>query len=148
MWIKSVTLHLQVDYTRGLCAIHPLVGSRLEKEIEKELQVENIIFIMLARAYKIETNRLIIRCYDPKDAKLLKKSIDESLEHLLAWMPWAINEPESIQIKRERLRKFRGQFDLGLDYNFGVFSKDEKISLGQLDSTPDWVIMQEKSAIG
>lgn len=85
---------------------------------------------MLAKTYKIETERLIIRCYEPKDAELLKSSIDESLEHLLPWMPWAKNEPESVSTKIKRLRKYRGQFDLGLDYTFGIFSKDEKKLVG------------------
>lgn len=85
---------------------------------------------MLARTYRIETERLTIRCYQPEDAQLLKKSIDESLEHLMPWMPWAKNEPESIQTKIERLRKYRGQFDLGLDYVFGIFDKDQKVLLG------------------
>lgn len=88
------------------------------------------MFKMLAKTYKIETERLIIRCYEPKDAELLKISIDESLEHLLPWMPWAKNEPESVETKMERLRKYRGQFDLGLDYTFGIFSKDEKKLIG------------------
>ncbi len=85
---------------------------------------------MLAKTYKIETKRLIIRCYEPKDADRLKFSIDESLEHLIPWMPWAKSEPESIETKMERLRKYRGQFDLGLDYTFGIFSKDEKKLIG------------------
>ncbi len=85
---------------------------------------------MLARAYKIETERLIIRCYQPEDATMLKRSIDESVEHLLPWMPWAKNEPEPVQLKIERLRKYRGQFDLGHDYTFGIFSKNEKVLIG------------------
>jgi RimJ/RimL family protein N-acetyltransferase len=47
-------------------------------------------------AYKIITERLIIRCYEPSDAESLKSAIDESLEHLLPWMPWTKNEPETI----------------------------------------------------
>ncbi len=85
---------------------------------------------MLAKAYRIETERLIIRCYQPEDAALLKASIDESLVHLLPWMTWAKNEPETVQAKIERLRQYRGQFDLGLDYTFGIFSKDEKKLIG------------------
>ena len=45
-------------------------------------------------AYRIETDRLIIRCYNPEDADLLAKSIWESLEHLKPWMPWVHSEPE------------------------------------------------------
>lgn len=85
---------------------------------------------MLAKTYRVETDRLVIRCYKPKDAKLLKKSIDESVEHLLPWMPWAKYEPESLQTKLERLRKYRGQFDLGIDYIFGIFNKDENLLIG------------------
>lgn len=85
---------------------------------------------MNAKIYKIETDRLIIRCYKPKDAALLKKSIDESLKHLQPWLLWAKKEPETVQTKLDRLRKYRGQFDLGIDYVFGIFSKDEKVLIG------------------
>jgi RimJ/RimL family protein N-acetyltransferase len=78
-------------------------------------------------AYKIETERLVIRCYEPKDAQKLKDAIDESLEHL---MPWAKNEPETIEQKIARLKTFRGQFDLEQDYTFGIFDKEEKVLIG------------------
>ena len=39
--------------------------------------------------YRIETERLVIRCWNPADAPLLKEAIDSSLEELQAWMPWA-----------------------------------------------------------
>lgn len=85
---------------------------------------------MLAKTYTIETERLLIRCYQPKDAVLLKKSVDESLDHLLPWMPWAENEPEPLQNKIEKIRRWRGQFDLGEDYTFGIFNKEEKVLIG------------------
>ena len=85
---------------------------------------------MSAKTYKIETERLIIRCYMPEDAPLLKNSIDESLEHLIPWMPWAKQEPETVEKKMERLRRYRGEFDLGIDYVYGIFHKEEKIQIG------------------
>ena len=33
-------------------------------------------------AYRIETQRLVLRCYQPTDGPLLAESITESLEHL------------------------------------------------------------------
>ncbi|MBK7139155.1 MAG: GNAT family N-acetyltransferase [Bacteroidetes bacterium] len=84
----------------------------------------------LAKTYKIETERLIIRCYDPKDASKLDKSVKESVEHLLPWMPWAKDEPEDLSIKIARLRRFRGLFDLGQDYIFGIFDKTEQQLIG------------------
>lgn len=85
---------------------------------------------MLAKAYRIETERLVIRCYQPQDAALLKAAIDESLDHLRPWMPWAVQEPESLAAKQGRMRKYRGQFDLGQDYVFGIFSKNEELQVG------------------
>ena len=85
---------------------------------------------MPAKAYRIETERLVVRCYEPSDARILKEAIDQSLDHLKPWMPWARFEPETFAQKQQRLREFRGQFDLDKDYVFGIFSKDEKKLIG------------------
>jgi RimJ/RimL family protein N-acetyltransferase len=81
-------------------------------------------------AYRIVTPQLVLRCYNPADATLLAASITESLEHLLPWMPWAAAEPEPIQVKIERLRRFRANFDLGHDYVYGIFNPQENRLLG------------------
>jgi len=81
-------------------------------------------------AYRIHTARLVIRCYNPDDAPLLKAAIDASLDHLRPWMPWAVNEPEELQKKVERLCLFRGRFDLGQDFVYGIFNRDESQVVG------------------
>jgi RimJ/RimL family protein N-acetyltransferase len=81
-------------------------------------------------AYRIETERLVIRCWEPADAALLKEAIDASLEHLLPWMPWAKEEPTELQDKIGRLRRFRGTFDLGRDFIYGIFDPAEESVLG------------------
>lgn len=80
--------------------------------------------------YRIETRRLVIRCYEPEDAPLLKAAVDASIEHLLPWMPWARFEPQSVEDKVQLLRSFRGQFDLDQSYVYGIFSADETEQLG------------------
>src|SRR5450432_4395900 len=80
--------------------------------------------------YRIETERLVIRCYDPRDAPLLKEAVDSSLDHLLPWMPWAQFEPQTVEEKVELLRGFRGRFDLDQEYAYGVFARDESRLLG------------------
>ena len=72
--------------------------------------------------YVVRTERLTIRCWDPRDAPLLKEALDTSLEHLRPWMPWAMDEPKPLDEKVELLRRFRGQFDLGEDFVYGVFT--------------------------
>ena len=80
--------------------------------------------------YKIETERTIIRCYNPSDALLLKEAVDLSLEHLKPWLPWAKYEPQTVEEKIDLLRTFRGQFDLNKDYIYGIFNKDETELIG------------------
>jgi len=71
--------------------------------------------------YRIVSERLVIRCWEPLDAPLLKEAIDSSLEHLQPWMPWARAEPQELSEKVDLLRRFRGQFDLGTDFVMGIF---------------------------
>jgi RimJ/RimL family protein N-acetyltransferase len=87
-------------------------------------------FTVSGPAYRIHTRRLVLRCWQPEDAPLLKAAIDASLEHLRPWMPWAHQEPTDVEVKVTLLRRFRGEFDLGKDFVYGVFSRDEKQVLG------------------
>ena len=81
-------------------------------------------------AYRVLTPRLVIRCYNPADAALLKEAVDVSLDHLRPWMPWAARYPQPLQDMVDMLRSFRGQFDLGQDYILGIFDRDETTVLG------------------
>jgi len=81
-------------------------------------------------AYRIETKRLVVRCYHPSDAPVLAESVTESLEHLRPWMPWVYNEPEPIEEKVQRLKLFRGNFDLGQNFTYGVFNPEEAKLIG------------------
>lgn len=81
-------------------------------------------------AYCVRTERTVIRCWNPSDAVLLKEAIDSSLDHLRPWMPWAEQEPTEVEAKVELLRSFRGRFDLGQDFTYGIFDPDEKRVLG------------------
>jgi RimJ/RimL family protein N-acetyltransferase len=81
-------------------------------------------------AYRIETPRLVIRCWNPADAPLLSQSVSESIEHLKPWMPWAHNEPTPLQTRIDRLRLWRSKFDLDQDYSYGIFNPEETRVLG------------------
>jgi len=71
-----------------------------------------------------------VRCWEPRDAPLLKEAVDSSLDHLRPWMPWAHAEPQPLPAKVELLRTFRGKFDLGEEYVYGIFSADESEVVG------------------
>jgi len=80
--------------------------------------------------YRIETERLVLRCWQPADARLLKEAVDSSLDHLRPWMPWTAYEPQSVEAKADRLRIFRGEFDRDRDCVYGILSRDERLVIG------------------
>ena len=80
--------------------------------------------------YRIETARLVLRCWEPEDAPLLKDAVDRSLEHLRPWMPWTPDEPEPLDMVYERLRTFRAQYDRDENWIMAVFTPDEERVLG------------------
>jgi RimJ/RimL family protein N-acetyltransferase len=45
-------------------------------------------------------------------------------------MPWAADEPQPVEEKAELLRCFRGRFDLGEDFVYGILSRDEREVVG------------------
>ena len=81
-------------------------------------------------AYRIVTSRVVVRCWELADAAILKKAIDSSTSHLRPWMPWATIEPAPIDDRLEFLRQSRGKFDLGQDFTYGIFDKNETEVIG------------------
>jgi RimJ/RimL family protein N-acetyltransferase len=80
--------------------------------------------------YRVVTDRVVARCWEPRDAPLLKEAVDSSLGELRPWMPWALSEPQTVEEKVQLLRRFRGQFDLGEGFVYGLFSPDESEVVG------------------
>jgi RimJ/RimL family protein N-acetyltransferase len=57
-------------------------------------------------------------------------AVTSNLDHLLPWMPWAKEEPVGLEARVEWLRKKRAQFDLGQDFGYGIFNREEATVLG------------------
>jgi RimJ/RimL family protein N-acetyltransferase len=85
---------------------------------------------MKGPAYRIVTPRLVLRCWDPRDAPRQMEAVAASLDHLRPWMPWAHDEPISLDDRVALLRGWRAKFDLDQDFYYGVFSPDESLVLG------------------
>jgi RimJ/RimL family protein N-acetyltransferase len=81
-------------------------------------------------AYRLETERLRLRCLAPHDTSSVSRAIAESIEHLRPWLTWTAHEPLTLAQRLTWVRTQRGHFDLGSDYCFGAFSKDEAQVLG------------------
>jgi RimJ/RimL family protein N-acetyltransferase len=80
--------------------------------------------------YRIETKRLVLRCYSPDDAELLSDALNSSIDHLKPFMPWADDLPQSVDDSRALLRRFRAAFDTNEQFVYGMFAADESELLG------------------
>jgi len=72
----------------------------------------------------------VLRCWDPRDAPLLAAAVEASVEELRPWMPWAADEPTTLEQRVALLRRFRGRFDLGEEFVYGIFESDESAVVG------------------
>lgn len=81
-------------------------------------------------AYRVETERLVLRCWNPTDAQMLKDTIEANLDHLRPWMSWIADEPKTLDEEIHLLRTFRAKFDGDEEYVYGVFDSDETRVLG------------------
>ena len=81
-------------------------------------------------AYRLETERLVLRCFEPADAFALDHAIAISVDHLKPWLEFAHHEPKPVDDRVSLLRRFRADFDVDREYVYGVFSPDESELLG------------------
>lgn len=73
-----------------------------------------------------EADGFTIRAYEPGDGPALLSSVDESLDHLREWMPWA--QPDRTLADTEELcRRFAGRYLLNEDYALGIWAGDRLI---------------------
>ena len=79
---------------------------------------------------RIQSERLVIRCWRPEDAAPLKDAIDSSLGQLREWVPWAMDEPSSVQTLAARLGAMRARFVAGHDWAYAVFESGESRLIG------------------
>jgi RimJ/RimL family protein N-acetyltransferase len=81
-------------------------------------------------AYRVETPRLVLRCWQPSDAEALHAAVLESVAALRPWIPWAADEPRTVAQRVETLRRHRGELDLGQNFLYGVFDPAERTVFG------------------
>jgi RimJ/RimL family protein N-acetyltransferase len=79
---------------------------------------------------RIVTEQVVLRCWELRDAAALKTAIDDNLEHLRPFIPWAYDEPQDLAQKQELIARFRAEFDAGDDFVYGVFAPDDETVVG------------------
>ena len=80
--------------------------------------------------FRMATERLVLRVCRPEEARLLRGAIDSSIDHLKAWLPWALKEPRSLEETRELVVRGAKQFADGEDFMYTIFDPSETEVLG------------------
>ena len=81
--------------------------------------------------YRVETQRLVLRCWTPEDAPLWRALLDESDDYFRPFVPWMRDEPVSLEDTAGRLRKKQEDFVSGKNYRYGILDRDEKVVIGE-----------------
>ena len=82
-------------------------------------------------AYRLQTERLVLRCWSPRDAPILRAALDACDKHLRPMIPFMKDEPRSLQQTAQWLRGHRAAFDLDQMYRYAVFDANEQNLLGE-----------------
>jgi RimJ/RimL family protein N-acetyltransferase len=82
-------------------------------------------------AYRALSQRLLLRCWAPEDAPVVRAAIDRSAERLRPWIPFMAQEPRDLDQTADWLRGIRAQFDRGENFRYGVFTADGAQLVGE-----------------
>ena len=77
---------------------------------------------------RIESPRLVIRCWEPADVHLLIAAITESREHLRPWMPWIADEPRTVETRLALMDEWEAAWASGGDTIYGAFLRPDPLA--------------------
>ncbi len=79
---------------------------------------------------RIETERLVLRCYTLDDIPALDTVVPANRERLITYLPWAEHEPLAPSARRETVQGFIDGFAAGSDFTLGIFDRATGAYLG------------------
>lgn len=83
-------------------------------------------------AYRIDTPRLLLRCYALSDAALRDEAVASSGAHLDGYFTAPPDGPPPLEVHLGLIRRFRGSFDLDRDRGYAVLDKHSGRFLGEV----------------
>lgn len=79
---------------------------------------------------RIETTRLVLRTWRMEEAPLLRAALNESVDHLRPWIPWAKAQPTTVEDARARVAEWTGKWQKGEEFVYAVFDTAETRLIG------------------
>src|SRR5687768_2598905 len=78
----------------------------------------------LPSAVVVASGRFTLRRYVAADVNALNRSVAESVDHLRPWMPWAADEPLTVQARLELFATWDREWRDGESAVYGMFAGD------------------------
>jgi len=75
----------------------------------------------------VETERTRLRRYKVEDVVQLHELVISNLGRLLDWMPWAKNEPQTIEWRKNWINETLKEWNLGKSFGYGIFIDNQLI---------------------
>jgi len=86
--------------------------------------------------YEVVTTRLILARRHASEALELKALTEANLDHLRAWMAWAMDEPSPLDVVEARLVQFEKDFNNGVQWAYGIRLKTDHRLIGAVGVHP------------
>jgi len=80
--------------------------------------------------HRVVTERVVTRAYDTADVEAMAAAMAANQVRLREWLPWAWDEPQTLETRRNLLSYFRTRFDAGEDFTMGMFDRTSGTLLG------------------
>lgn len=81
-------------------------------------------------AWRVETDRLRLRCFEIEDAAAFRSLLDRNNEHLRPWIPWMKHEPLSLPDTAQRLRQFQTNFRNNKEFRYAICQRERGRLIG------------------
>ena len=85
---------------------------------------------------RIETQRLVLRCWEPADAPRFRSALQANRDHIGAWIPPVRDEPSELAALERRLARFQSEFHAGVGFVYALFDPSEAEVLGEAGLMP------------
>ena len=85
---------------------------------------------------RIEGPRIVLRCWEPADARLFEPALRANRAHIGAWIPPVWDEPSELDDIALRLEQFRTEFHAGIGFVYAILDATETKILGEAGLMP------------
>jgi len=85
---------------------------------------------------RIDTERLVLRPWKTEDLEALHDALNESVEHLKPWIPWATPEAPTLEQTEARLGIWLDEFINGDTFLYAAFDRSDSALVGGIGFFP------------